>query len=182
MANDKLPMSPAALFSGITAILLAVGVVWVLNILEERSSFIEESGAQPDLVAKVYKGASLSAIIPDVFEPIERFKPLHWFFSYASIWLPTALIGMLVAQVLLKSLLEKPAMSLLDDPEYDGLHKGVDTPPLCHLDAILKVLPDSTSLVNLQRDICIGAVNPVAPPSVSSDIADRPSAAKAAKA
>jgi hypothetical protein len=73
----------------------------------------------------------------------------------------------------LEILFKKPQYSLLEDPEFDSLHKGVISPKMNHLEAILSVLPPEDRSV-LVFDIALGVIDPVTPESVVSDIVDRP--------
>ena len=129
----------------------------------------EETG----VVMKAYHAIDLAAYFPDIFEGIKGHSLLCWVASYSVIPLLILFATVILTTWLLNVLFEKPQTSLLEDPEFEALHKGVKSPAINHLEPIMAVLPPRDRKT-LLRDIAHGVINPITPRSTTSDIVDRP--------
>jgi hypothetical protein len=96
-----------------------------------------------------------------------------WAVGYIPAAIPLVFLAAWATYSLAGAIFSKPESSLLEDPEFDVRHLGVDTPSLCHLPAILHVCPerDRASLV---ESLAIGEIDPYAPASSKVEIDDSP--------
>lgn len=93
--------------------------------------------------------------------------------GYAPAALPLVFIAALGAYSFAAALLAKPETSLLEDPEFNIRHLGVDTPQLCHLPAVLHVCPERNRRAIVEA-VVMSELDPYAPASSLSSIDDSP--------
>jgi hypothetical protein len=97
-----------------------------------------------------------------------------WAVGYIPAALPLVFFAAWATYSLASAIFSKPESSLLEDPEFDVRHLGVDTPALCHLPAILHVCPERNR-GQLVESLALGEIDPYAPPSSRVEIDDSPS-------
>jgi len=173
MSENKI--KPAQSIGLMCGLALGFLVFYGLYLLEEKCRMAESLSAPIEgWVLGAYQAISLAKFLPEVFEPLRQYSFIYWMASYMLIPLFVMLITIFVVSMLINVVFEKPKSSLLEDPEYDLLHKGVRTPRINHMDPIMAVLPPRDRSV-LIRDIALGVIDPITPESRTSDIMDRPS-------
>lgn len=93
--------------------------------------------------------------------------------GYAPAALPLVFIVALATYSMAAAVFAKPENSLLEDPEFNVRHLGVDTPAMCHLPAVLHVCPERNRRAIVEA-IATGRLSPFAPASTVSEIDDGP--------
>jgi hypothetical protein len=93
--------------------------------------------------------------------------------GYVPAALPLVFIVALATYSLAAAVFAKPESSLLEDPEFNVRHLGVNTPELCHLPPLLHVCPERNRRA-IVESIAMGEMNPYAPASSVSEIDDSP--------
>lgn len=169
--SDIKPAQSIGFLCGVTA---AGFTFHGLYLFREREIAAAAAGAEiGGWMMEAYRAIGMAHYFPQIFEPVRNFALVHWGASYLLGPLLVMLVVVGVVTWALNLLFEKPTISLLEDPEYEALHKGVKTPKINHMDPIMAVLPprDRRTLV---RDIALGVITPFTPELVGSDIADRP--------
>ena len=138
-----------------------------------RTDF-EQNKPVNGMVQTVYQRVAVETYAPGFGNMFNaNFMELRWKLNFFPICL---LVGIAVgfgANVVGTILLVSPSRSMVEDPEYQVQHAGIDTPVLCHLDDILFVVPPRNFRV-IQEDLLVGGMSAFAPPSVSVNLSDRP--------
>lgn len=93
--------------------------------------------------------------------------------GYAPAVLPLVFVVALATYSMAAAVFAKPESSLLEDPEFNVRHLGVDTPTMCHLPAVLHVCPERGRRAIVEA-IATGRIDPFAPASTISEIDDGP--------
>ena len=171
MSIPAAPPKPSAIIGLASGILAAVTCyAWLLSLKKESLSFAQHQGWQ----LSTYKILPISEYAPEAISGLKPYGVISWYVDYCVLPLFLLFLVAIIIRSLIDIIFLKPATSLLEDPEYEYLHKGVWSPRINHLEATLAVLPprDRTTLI---RDIVLGVIDPVTPASVVSDIIDRPS-------
>jgi len=101
------------------------------------------------------------------------FGKAAWAVGYIPAAIPLVFFAAWATYSLAGAVFSKPETSLLEDPEFDVRHLGVDTPSLCHLPAILHVCPERNR-GSLVESLAIGEIDPYAPASSKVEIDDSP--------
>lgn len=175
MKTEEKAIKPTQVIGLVLGVIAFVCAFYVLYLLREEDEMAESlSATNGGWLTTAYRGISLSKYVPGAFDAIKQYPLVHWAASYMLLPFITMMLVVFVVTYVLNVLLEKPQASLLEDPEYDYLHKGVKTPRINHMNPIMAVLPPRDRSV-LIRDIALGAIDPFTPESRVSDIVDRPS-------
>ena len=175
MKTDESPIKPTQVIGLVLGLIAFVCAFYVLYLLKDSEEMADSLSAASDgWVMTAYRSISLSKYVPGAFDSIKQYPLVYWAASYMILPFITMMVVVFVVTYILNILLEKPKSSLLEDPEYDYLHKGVKTPRINHMNPIMAVLPPRDRSV-LIRDIALGAIDPFTPESRVSDIVDRPS-------
>lgn len=170
-------IKPEQALAGIVGIVVLFLVFKLLFSLEASYNEAIASGAPHQWHHKAYHLSSLNTHFPGL---IGEFRThtiqgrAAWMAGYVPAILPIVFLAVFLTYAVTSSIFAKPEVSILEDPEFDVRHLGVDTPSLCHLPPLLHVCPDRNKKA-LVEALAMGEIDPYAPPSSKSDISDSPS-------
>lgn len=130
--------------------------------------------SEPDgVLAKTLDYSALDHHFPDAVVPLRRAGFLAWAVNYGPLALILGAVMVLIAVHTYKFLRPAAEKILLSSNEFDLIHRGVDMPPINHLENILYLCPAPDSRTLLE-DLYRGGIHPEAPSSSATDIEDAP--------
>lgn len=136
-----------------------------------------DSGAELSAIHQHYDKLSLNTHFPGTtgnHESPTFMGKISRMAGYAPAALPLVFVVALATYSMAAAIFSKPETSLLEDPEFNVRHLGVDTPEMCHLPAVLHVCPERHRRAIVEA-IATGRINPFAPASTLTEIDDGPS-------
>ena len=179
MAKEStvIAIKPEQALAGLAAALALFFFFKIVYAAEASRTRAEKAGIELGWQHQVHRTASLNHYMPG-FAGDHTSRRLAgkaaWAVGYIPAALPLVFFAAWATYSLASAIFSKPESSLLEDPEFDVRHLGVDTPALCHLPAILHVCPERNR-GQLVESLALGGIDPYAPPSSRVEIDDSPS-------
>jgi hypothetical protein len=169
-------IKPEQALAGLAAALALFFFFKIVFAAEANRERAERMGETLGWHHQVHRKASLNHYFPG-FAGDHTSKKLTgkaaWAVGYIPAALPLVFFAVWGTYSLASAVFSKPESSLLEDPEFDVRHLGVDTPSLCHLPAILHVCPERNR-AQLVESLALGEIDAFAPPSSRVEIDDSP--------
>ncbi len=169
-------IKPEQALAGLAAALVLFFFFKLVFAAEGASKKVERGGVEKQWHHHIHRQASLNHYIPGFAgdHTSDRLTgKAAWAVGYIPAALPLVFFAAWATYSLAGAIFSKPESSLLEDPEFNVRHLGVDTPSLCHLPAILHVCPERNK-AQLVESLARGEIDPYAPPSSRVEIDDRP--------
>lgn len=179
MASDQkiIAIKPEQALAGLMGLVVLVLFFKLIFAFEASHARVVRNGETPTWFHRHYEKLSINTHFPGILGN-HKTRTLSGkaakLAGYVPAALPLVFIAALAAYSFAAALFAKPEVSLLEDPEFNVRHLGVDTPEICHLPAILHVCPERNRRAIVEATV-LGEIEPYAPASSASDIDDSPS-------
>jgi hypothetical protein len=149
----------------VCVVLVGFGLVSLL----QHIAALETDG----VLSKVVEYGALDRYFAEFLAPLGRFRLLAWLVNYAPLALLCGALVVLSGIKIYKLFRPEAEKILLSSNEFDLIHRGVDMPPINHLENILLLCPNPDA-ASLKEDLYLAGTHPEAPPSSASDVEDAP--------
>jgi hypothetical protein len=178
MPSDQkiIAIKPEQALAGIAGLLFLLLFFKFIVSIENSHKRVQATDGNLSLVHQHYEKLSLNTHFPGIMGNHQSgalMGRISRLAGYAPAALPLVFIVALATYSLAAAVFSKPESSLLEDPEFNVRHLGVDTPVMCHLPAVLHVCPERHR-ITLVEAVATGRIDPFAPASSISEIDDGP--------
>lgn len=178
MAKEQkiIAIKPEQALAGLMGMVVLVLFFKFVIAVEESHRKHLDAGKELSFVHRHYDKLSLNTHFPGItgnHQAAGLSGKISRLAGYAPAALPLVFVVALAAYSMAAAVFAKPESSLLEDPEFNVRHLGVDTPTMCHLPAVLHVCPERNR-GSIVEAIATGRMDPFAPASSISEIDDGP--------
>jgi hypothetical protein len=178
MAGEQkiIAIKPEQALAGLMGIVVLVLFFQLIFALEDSHRKVSRGGGEMTWYHRHYDKLSINTHFPGVtgnHRSPSLGGRISRFAGYVPAALPLVFVVALATYSLAAAVFAKPESSLLEDPEFNVRHLGVDTPELCHLPPLLHVCPERNRRAIVEA-IAMGEMEPYAPASSASEIDDSP--------